>query len=251
MIDAFVLLTPILLLLIIALLGFVGCQLVFPLNPPPAVAHVQTIVKTGLPGTDTITADPLSLEGGELIAATVQWGSAAVQPPSPALTGANFAPAVGGGPFNWSGMKIQTFLATNPDNSTSVTVQAILPGGSNVAWNLCVSAYKNVDNQTPIFSPLQNGASFIGTNPQLPPINAGDGDIVYAVAFAADNDGTFPGSNSFVAGPGFTAEFPAVVNPIVEDSGSGNLVTAQATNTSPVPNPRGFIFAMAIKRGGS
>ncbi len=37
MIDGFVILTPILLLAVIALLGFVGCQLVFPLNPPPPV----------------------------------------------------------------------------------------------------------------------------------------------------------------------------------------------------------------------
>lgn len=253
MIDSFVILTPILLLLIIALLGFVGCELVFPLNPavPAAVAHVQTTVKSAPVGTDTVTADPLSLEGGELIVATVQWGSAAVQSPSPVLTGANFAPAVGGGPFNWSGMKIQTLLATNPANSKSVTVQAILAGGSNVTWNLCVSAYKNVDSNNPIYSPLQNGSAFIGTNPQLPPININTGDIVYAVAFGADNNGAFPGSNTFTAGPGFTAEFPAIANPIVEDGGTGNLVTAQATNTSQSPNPRGFIFASGIKAASS
>ncbi len=172
--------------------------------------------------------------------ATVQWGSASVQPPSPAFTGANFAPAVGGGPFNWNGMRIQTFLGTNPVNSKSVTVQATLPGGSNVPWNLCVSAYNDVDSDNPIFSPLQNGSSFLGTTPQLPPISINSGDIVYAVAFAADNDSTFPGNNSFVAGPGFTAEFPPVANPIVEDGGSGNLVTTQATNTSPLPESTGI-----------
>ena len=251
MVDLFVILTPILLLAVVGLLGFVGCQLVFPLNLPPAVAHVATTVKTGLPGMDTVTADPLILEGGELIAATLQWGSAAVQPPEPVLSGADFSPVPGGGPFNWSGMKVQTFLARNPANQRSLAVRATVPGGANVVWNLCVSAYRNVDGDNPVFSPIQNGAAFIGTNPQLPPININDGDMVYAIALAADNNGTFPGSNSYVAGPGFTAEFPAVTNPMVEDGGSGPLVTAQATNTTQSPNPRAFIFAMGLKSGNS
>jgi hypothetical protein len=251
MIDGFVLLTPIVLLAVIALVGFIGCQLVFPLNPPPAVEHVATTVKTGLPGMDTVTTDPLILEGGELIVATVQWGSAAVQPPTPELSGAEFSPAVGGGPFNWSGMKVQTFLARNPENQKALAVQAIVLGGANVVWNVCVSAYRNVDGANPIFSPIQNGSAFVGTNPQLPPININEGDTVYAVALAADNNGTFPGSNAYVAGPGFTAEFPAVANPIVEDGGTGTLVIAQATNTAQSLNPRAFIFAMALKRGDS
>lgn len=251
MVDSFVMLTPVLLGAVVALLGFVGCQLVFPLNLPPGVLHVATTVKTGLPGMDTVTAEPLILEGGELIVATLQWGSAAVQPPTPDLSGADFSPVPGGGPFNWSGMKVQTFLATNPENQTTVAVQATVPGGANVVWNLCVSAYRNVDDSNPVFSPIQNGSAFIGTNPQLPPININEGDRVYAVALAADNDGTFPGNNSYVAGPGFTAEFPAVANPMVEDGGTGTLVIAQATNTSQSPNPRAFIFAMGLKRGNS
>ena len=45
MIDSFVLLTPVLLIAIVALMGFVGCQLVFPLDVPPGVvAKVKEIV---------------------------------------------------------------------------------------------------------------------------------------------------------------------------------------------------------------
>lgn len=249
--DLFLILTPILLLAVIALFGFVGCQLVFPLDTPAAVAHVDTKAKTGSPGTDTVTADPLTLEGGELIIATVQWGSAAVQQPTPTLTGVSFSPVLGGGPFNWSGMKVQTFVAANPENSKSVVVQAILPGGSSVAWNLCVSAYKNVDGDNPVVSPQQNGSVFVGNNPQLPPISVNAGDLVYAVIFAADNDGVFPGNNTIAAGPDFTAEFPAISNPLIEDGGAGNPVTAQATITSQAPNPRAFIFGLGIKGGSS
>ena len=247
MIDPLVVLTPILMLLMVALLGFVGCQVVFPLNPPPAVSHVQTTVKSAPSGTATITADPLALEGGELIVVTLQWGAGVAQPPTPSLSGASFAPVVGGGPFDWNGMRVQTFFATNPSNSQAVTVKASLSAVSNAPWNLCVSAYQNADSANPIFSPQQNGPSFFGANPQAPPISKDEGDLIYAVVFAADNNGTFPGNNSFAAGPGFTAEFPAITNPLVEDGGSGNLVTAQATNTSQSPNPKGFIFASGIK----
>jgi hypothetical protein len=251
MIDLFVVLTPILLLLVVALLGFVGCQIVFPLNPPAPVSHVQTTVKSALAGTDNIIADPLSLQGGELIVATVQWRSPAVQQPTPTLTGANFSPVVGGGPFDWNGMRIITFFAQNPDNNQTLTVAANLSGGSNLTWHLCVSAYKNADPVTPVFSPQQNGPAFFGTTPTAPAISIGEGDLVYAVALASDNDGTFPGNNSYTAGTGFTAEFPAITNPLVEDGGSGGLVTAQATNTTQSTNPRGFIFAAGIKSASS
>lgn len=179
--------------------------------------------------------------------ATLQWRSGQVVQPTPVLTGANFAPVVGGGPIDWNGMRIQTFSAINPANNNTVTVEAFILGGSSLTSNLCVSAYESFDTDVPIYSPQQSGPIFIGTNPQTPPINVGSGDLIYAVAFAADNGGEFPGNNSLIAGPGFTAEFPAVTNPLVEDGGTGNPVVAQATNTTQSPNPRGFIFAMGIK----
>jgi len=75
--------------------------------------------------------------------------------------------------------------------------------------------------------------------------------LVYAVAFAADNGGAFPGNNSLAAGPGFTAEFTTITNPLVENEGKAGPVTAQAPITSQNPNPRGFIFAMGIKAATS
>jgi hypothetical protein len=248
MIDAFVLLTPILVFGIVALLAFVGCDLVFSIPPiPPPVAHVQTTVNRGAAGTDTITADPLSLEGGELIVVTVQWSSPAVQPPNPVLTGLVFAPVVGGGPFPWNNMRVQAFVATNPEQNTQLAVEVTLAGGSSATWHLCVSAYKDFDENTPVYSPQQNGPGFIGTNPQAPTISGGNGDLVYAVAFGADNNGTFPGNNFFTPGPGFAAEFPPITNPLVEDAVSNAPTAAQATNTTQALNPRGFIFAMGVK----
>jgi hypothetical protein len=235
-------------LAVVALLAFVGCDLVLKFEPIPVpVVHVQTTVKRGLPFSDRITADPLSLEGGELIVVTVQWSSPAVQPPDPVLSGLVFAPVVGGGPFPWNNMRVQTFVGINPEQNTQLAVEVMLAGGSSVTWHLCVSAYNGFDTNTPVYSPQQNGPGFVGTNPQAPTISPANGDMVHAVAFGADNNGTFPGNNSFTPGPGFTAEFPAITNPLVEDAVPNGPTGAQATNTTQALNPRGFIFAMGIK----
>ena len=244
------LLTPVLLLAIVALLGFVGCDRVYGLHSidppkPGPVQHVQTTVKAGAPNTAKITADPLTLQGNELIIATVQWQAAAVQPPAPVVTGADFVAVPGGGPYPWNGFEVQSFWGNNPDGNTSVTVEVFLAGGSSSPWNLCVSAYRSAEAATPPYSPQQSGPISTGPTTAAPEINLGDGDMLYAVGFAADSNGAFPGNNSLTAGPGLTAEFTSITNPLVEDGGSGKI-SAQVTNTGSDPNARGFIVAMGI-----
>lgn len=249
MIDGFVILTPILLLAVIALLGFVGCDQVLGLPAlGPEVTHVQTTVNTGQKGKTTLTSDTLSLKGGELIIATVQWQSATASPTQPSLTGASFAPiAQGAIPAAWNGLSIQSYWAVNPAHNTQLAVQVSLPSGSNPTseWNLCVSAYDNVDVNlpNPLYSPQQNVLNYVGTNPQTASINTGGGDLVYAVVFAANHDGTFPGTVSIAAGSEFKTEGGA--NPLVEDGNPPNPVFAQAT-VSGDASPRAFIFAMGI-----
>lgn len=65
MLDPFLILTPVLLLAVVALLGFVGCYQEVTLTPQ--VMHVQTVVQSAPDGTRSVTADPLTLQGGELI----------------------------------------------------------------------------------------------------------------------------------------------------------------------------------------
>lgn len=253
MIDGFVFFTPILLLGVIALFGFVGCDVVFGLHhidPSPALTHAQTVVATQAATKDVITAAPLTLQGGELIVVTLQWRSGVIPPVQPTLTGANFANVPGGGPFNWNGMNVQSFFAFNPKANTSLTVAASLTGGSSIQWFLCVSAYANPDLQNPVYSPQQNGSAFSGTNPQTPPIAVNSGDLVYAVIFAANNNGSFPGTVTIAAGSGFTAESGSTVNPLIEDGNTTSPVTASATISGDA-NPRAFIFAMGIKAADS
>ncbi|MGA2688615.1 MAG: hypothetical protein ABSE85_11160 [Candidatus Korobacteraceae bacterium] len=249
MIDGFVIFTPILLLVIVALLGFAGCQFT-PGAAPSGVSHVQTVVQSAAAGTKSVTAAALSLQGGELIIAAVQWGSAVALPETPTLSGAPFSPVNGGGPFAWNAMSVQIFSALNPASNTQLTVTASLPRNSDVTWNLCVSAYDGADEDAPLYSPQTSPLNYVGSNPQTPPLNIGTGDLVYAVAFAANSDGTFPGNNSLTGVPGFTAEFPAITDPLVEDGNGTNPVVAQVTNTNPDPTAKGFIFAMGLKSAG-
>ena len=249
MLDPFLILTPVLLLAIVALLGFVGCYQDVTLTAP-VLMHVQTVVKSAPAGTKSVTADPLTLQGGEFIVVAVQWSSAISGPDMPGLTGASFSPVNGGGPFAWNNMSVQIFSASNPAGNTQLTVTASLPRNSSVDWNLCVSAYAGVDENAPVYSPQTSGLNFVGNNPQTPPLNIGAGDLVYAVAFAANNNGTFPGTTSIAAGPNFTDESGGVTNPIVEDGNTGNPIVAQAT-VSGDANPRAFLFAMGIKAGNA
>jgi hypothetical protein len=256
MIDGFVIFTPILLLAIVALLGFVGCYQDVTVTPP-TLMHVQTVVKSAPAGTQSATAKPLTLQGGELIVVAVQWSSPNATPSKPELSEASLGnilfPAVsGGGPFAWyaidsnHNMMAQIFSASNPAGNTQFTVKASLLQQSTVPWSLCVSAYAGVNESTPLSSPQPSKLNYLGNNPQTPPISFGPGALVYAVAFAANSDGTFPGNNSLSAGPGFTAEFPQITNPLVEDGNGASPVIAQATNTNSDPNAKGFIFAMVL-----
>jgi hypothetical protein len=250
MIDAFVVLTPFLLLAVVVLLGFVGCDAFYGLQHTDKghVTHLQTVVNTKDAGTNTITSDPLTLQGGELILVTLQWRSGLAQQPDPVLSGGNFFKVPGGGPFNWNSMKIQSFFAFNATGSTSVVVEAVLMGGSNIQWHLCVSAYDVVQTDNTFYSPQQSDPAFLGTNLQVQgTINTTPGDLVYAVAFAANNDGTFPGNTSIAAGAGFAAE-SSTGNPLVEDGAPASPVLAQAT-VSGDPNPRAFMFAVGIVGG--
>jgi len=249
MLDPFLILTPVLLLAIVALLGFVGCYQDVTLTPAGLV-HVQTTVKPAPAATNSVTADPLTLQGGEFIVVAVQWSSAVSGPDMPGLTGASFSPVNGGGPFAWNNMLVQVFSAVNPAGNTQLAVTATLLRNSTVPWSLCVSAYAGVDESAPLYSPQTSRLNYVGNNPQTPPLNIGTGDLVYAVAFAANGDGTFPGNNSLTAGSGFTAEFPAIANPLVEDGAGSNPVTAQVTNANPDPSAKGFIFAMGLKSAG-
>src|SRR5215471_4731844 len=100
MVDGFLILTPLLLLPVIALLGFAGC-----VSPSGyiQVVDVHTAVKSAPTGASTVTAGSFNVGGYLFLVATLQWGSPLPQPTTPTLTistGDTLTPVDGGGPYD-------------------------------------------------------------------------------------------------------------------------------------------------------
>jgi hypothetical protein len=266
MIDWFVILTPVLLLAIVALLAFVGCDQVFGLNPTslgsPQVGYVKTsvYVEPATPNngasTTTLNAILSGLQGGELIVAALQWKG---NPPT-------FTPNLmsAAGPYEWqlattvpplTISDIQVFTAINPANATQFTVQVKL--NSVAPWSLCLSAYNTVDTNAPTYSPqivqVSTSANNPVTNLQTAQIGLSVGDALYAVGFAADANGTFPpGANNLAPGPGFTLDNSGNTNPLVEhlitsDTGNNQSLPAVVENTTGNSTANLFVLGMGIK----
>jgi len=249
--DWFLILTPILLLAVISLLGFVGCGF-----STRSTYYSQEMVVLGDPAMTTISAELTDLVGGEFVVATLQWPQTEVRPPQ--LGPMMFSTISGAdSPVLWNGPNIQTFWATNMAVG-DLTVTATLRDPAGRAWSLCVTAYPVGKANATYYSPVTSDPSFKGTDPAAAAIVAAKDDFIYAVAFGADPDGTFPGQSSFTAAEGFLADYSQVTNPLVETRSldAKGSVTATAHNTrsdgspwDPASPPYGWIFAMGINPG--
>lgn len=269
-----ILLTPVLLLAIVALFGFVGCAQ-FPPGKP--YKTYTPVVVNGLAEETTSTAHITNLSDNELLVATLQWGG----PPTPTPTFASSgglvnlypAPAVNNGqPFSWNGMNIQVFInnVDNPgDGNLAVTVT--LPAPSPVPWSLCVWPYLTLAKD-PVFGAVSTDSNFIGTEIKTPePITLSQLDALYAVAFAADTparaggNGAFPGTNSLSAPPGWgfvtydglwegnstNTPNPLLIGFVARGPGTGTLTPLAINKPTSARNtkPKGFMVALGIKWG--
>ncbi len=249
MIDGFVILTPLLLLAVIALLGFVGCDPLLGLNLVyPGVGYVNTAVFVEPANTNTVTAVLSGLSGGELIVIALQWsGNAPTLPPN--LTSA-------AGPYTWELQTtaqpkkisaIQVFTAMNPDKSAQFTVTVTL--SSVVPWSVCLTAFNTVDANAPTYSPQMVQASTSANSPaQTNAIGLGGSDALYAIGIAADGNGNILSTQGNLApGPGFTSDYPGTTNVLVEHllNGGNQSVPAVVNNTQ---NSKAnlFVFGMGI-----
>jgi hypothetical protein len=259
-----ILLTPILLLGIVALFGFVGCAF----RPGRAAGNYTPIVVTASPRETTLTAKITGLVDNELIVATLQWGGPPTPTPTFTATGLGLYPAPmvnNGKPFSWNGMNIQVFMnnVDNPGDGT-VAVKVTLPAPSPVPWSLCIWPYGTLA-QNPVFGALSTEPNFVGVEIKTPePITLNQNDALYAVAYAADapattgGNGAFPGTNSLSApaGWGFLAynanSNPLLIGFLATGPGTGRL-TPLAINKPTDPksaNPKGFMVALGIRSAG-
>lgn len=241
--DPFLLLlTPIVLLAIVALFAFVGCSF----RPSSASFNIATATA----GTSTITLPLNNTLGGELLVVTVQWGGAG----KPVFTPNILNPIAQGGPFAWNGMQIQSFSVVHPQNNPNIVVELQdnngQPVNSPVQWNVLFAAFRSSDG-SPFFGGAATNPALTGATFSSQPVTVDTGQAVYAVAFAADGGvitGAFPGNNALTI-----SSTPAAIstgsNPVLFalDIQSAGQFTLQVSNSNTGPNPKGFIFVVGIK----
>ena len=270
MVNWFVIFTPILLLAMVALFGFVGCDPIFGIHstglaPPNAeVGYVNTVVyaesATGNGGADIASVDATltDLQGGELIVVALQWKG---NPPTftPNLTSVADA-------YPWmletsappkTMSYIQLFRAINPANAAQFTVTVHV--NSVAAWSVCLSAFNNVNLDAPTASPLNQVATTPVSSLQTSAIGLAAGDALYGFGLVADGNGDFPsGANSLAQGAGFTLDDPGALSPpnpgdpaplvehqTTDNYGSNQSLPAVVVNNT--GNPNLLLFGMAIK----
>lgn len=256
-----IVLTPILLLAIVALFGFVGCRF----QAGVASSSYSPVVQAAGAKAPTVSA-LLDVEGANLLVATVQWGGAgtpqfSAQVGSGATVQCNFAPASdvnGGNPFSWNGINIQVFTGTVPSNVDVLVVTVTLPDPSPVQWSLAIWPYAT--NSQTLYGAVSTDlhATFTGSplSLQTPsPVGVKVGDALYAVAFAADAPATaggqavFPGSNSLAASKGYTTATDNSNNPLLEGliaTATTGPLTAPVTDTTTKTKPLGFLLAFGV-----
>lgn len=252
MIDGFVILTPLLLLAVVALLGFVGCDQIFGLVQThlAGVGYVSTVVFVEPANESTLTAVLSGLTGGELIVITLQW-SGNTPTFAPNLTSA-------AGPYTWQLQSstppkkisdIQVLTAMNPDNSAQFTLKVTL--SSVVPWTLCLTALNQVDADAPTYSPQTVQASTsANSSAQTDAIGLGDGDALYAIGIAADANGNILSAQGNLApGPGFTSDYPGTTNVLIEllFASGGNQSLPAVVNNTQNATANLFVFGMGIK----
>lgn len=270
MIDWFVILTPVLLLAVIALLSFVGCDSVFGIHSTglaPAnleagyvntAVYVEPATSNGGADKTTFPATLTGLQGGELIVLALQWDG---NPPTftPGLTPAAAA-------YRWqitttappkTITSFQVFTAINPAAQNQFTVQVQL--NSVKAWSISLSAFNNVDVNSPTSSPqtITSSPNTPVSSLQTAPISVAAGDALYGFGLAADGNGNFPsGNNNLGLGPGFTLDDPSLTQgnpgdptPLVEHLTTDNFGKSQslpAVVVNNTGNPNLLVFGMAI-----
>ena len=246
MVDPYLLLTPVLVLGIVALLAFVGCDLVWRVDEfgvPTKVAHLQTVTTTG---TGTTLAASLPDPGGgqsQLIVATVEWGGSATA----TLAGSTFTQIQ---IDNLNPQKVATFFASNVIGA--ITVTATFSAPTTTEANLIVSAY-SVTGGSPDAAGSTHGS---GTDAALQMQTSGlsAGDLVYSVVITRSAGSVLSGALAPGSAPEFTAEggqgsYHLVQNYVLENADvTAGQINVAATNTNGTPTSLWYVFAMRIPR---
>jgi len=243
MIDPFVLLAPVLLLAVVALLHFVGCDWVFGLHSTTVAVPIafEQIAQNQSPpnstGVTTLSAMfNKSTNNGDLIIVALKWGGTA----TPTVKDGNdnvYTPL--GTPVSWSaGNAKRAQLFYSVADGTKTTLTATLSQASTAQIRLCMCEYSEVYTASPIEgSPMSNTGS--GPNLSCGSLDVTAQNMVWAVAFADDGQLALSQGSSFaLRAPASVNDNPyTLVEDILEAPNTGNYFADGAnTDTSPTIN---------------
>jgi len=251
MTDLFLILTPFLVLAVIALLGFIGCDRVLGLAPVSAVSAVSRVFQQSAnlaagAGPFTATYTSPAGESGLIVIVSLHWGGSGGA--TPKITVNNNPPQ----PIESDTFNPQTvahFFA-NQLGAGQIDVSVALTSGSNTAWDYCITIYKNADQtSSPFNSPLARQGTAQGTIPDAAnqiSFTSSNDNLIYAVAMS-QLAGSMLGGN-LSAG----TDFAAVASPssyfLVEEQTVDGMTTEPVIPSASVSGgTRWYFFATEIK----
>lgn len=241
---ALIFFTPILVLAIVALLGFVGCDRLLGLTAiPPMVAISRVFQHAGNQGSGrgpiTVTYPPGSVSDQFAVVISMHWGNSGGATAQVTVNGATPQSIE---TDTLDPQAIAHFIANGvkADNTGMINVSIGLSANSATAWDYCVSIYNNVNQTNPYGSNTQRKGTAQGSIPAPPntiSINSSPNDLIYAVAVSLTTNGVLGGTVS--ANSPFTLVESPINYFLVED--------LQVDNTTPQPfNPNATVSGAAM-----
>jgi hypothetical protein len=183
MVDPFVLLAPVLLLGVVALLQFVGCNELFGLGPtvltePDQVDLIQLAEKEEILNNDRVTATfAASVDAGHLFVVWI-WYNSAAQTVATVVdtTGNAYQRAVGptAGQGAMAGWQQEIWYAANLGGGSNLDVTATFTGTFNARKALSVHDYRGGAQESPVAQTAANVGNTSDATTDERPVSAGN-----------------------------------------------------------------------------
>ena len=197
MIDSFVLLAPVLLLAVIALLQFVGCELIFPLDFTEPVKFEQAVAAINPDQTAAVSVTLNGVKNGDFLVAIVtgHLGGASANLVSVGDSGNTWTPTATSPATLGNSLRTSIFWAINNQPTGNRTITAtfdqVLPADS---YEIIVAEYSGVASPDPVDVAFPN-ASGNSANPQSgSAMNKAGTTIIFGGSHFSDSLATWNGT---------------------------------------------------------
>jgi hypothetical protein len=250
---ALIFLTPILVLAIVALLGFVGCDRVLGLTHFPQTGPISRVYQVAGnqasgKGPFTVTYSPASASVQFAVVISMHWGDSGGATAQVAVNGAT-QQAIQTDTFDPQAVAHFVVNNVNADSMGMITVSVGLSSNSATAWDYCVSIYNNVNQTNPYGSNAARQGTTQGSIPDTAnaiSITSSANDLIYSVAVSQTTGGFLGGTVSA------NAPFTQVENPVsyflVEDLQVDNNTAQPVSPTATVSGAaKWYFFAMLLE----